>query len=96
MGLFKKKNKDAAAGAASVADAAPAPGADADAAPAPIADVASAADGELIAVITAAIAAFEAEQFRQTLYIRKLDRTAGMRPVWGVTGTQEAIDVRRI
>jgi len=52
--------------------------------------------GELIAVITAAIAAYEAEQFRQKLYIRKINRASGIRPVWGSTGTQEAIDVRRM
>ena len=51
---------------------------------------------EMIAVIAAAVAAYEAEQYVQTLYIRKLDRAAGSRPVWGVSGTNEAIDVRRI
>ena len=51
---------------------------------------------ELIAVIAAAVAAYEAEQFRQTLYIQKVNRTCGTRPVWGVIGTQEAIDTRRM
>ena len=53
-------------------------------------------DDDLIAVIAAAISAYEAEQFVQTLYIKKLNRTAGIRPIWGATGTNEAIDVRRI
>ena len=51
---------------------------------------------ELIAVITAALSAYEVEQYRQTLYIRKTNRISGVRPVWGVTGTQEAIDTRRM
>ena len=53
-------------------------------------------DSELIAVITAAIAAYEAEQFAPALYIRKINRAAGVRPIWGTTGTNEAIDMRRI
>ena len=55
-----------------------------------------AADDELIAVIAAAISAYEAEQYRQALYISKLNRTAGTRPAWGVTGMNEAIDTRRM
>ena len=83
MGLFGKKKNAPEAGKASVTEEI-------------AATVAAAADNELIAVIAAAVSAFEAEQYRQTLYIRKLDRTAGTRPVWGVTGTQEAIDMRRM
>ena len=56
----------------------------------------TAEDDELIAVIAAAVSAYEAEQYVQTLYIRKLERAAGARPAWGVMGTQEAIDVRRM
>ena len=51
---------------------------------------------ELIAVIAAAVAAYEAEQYRQALYIRKINRTAGTRPAWGIEGMMEAQDVRRI
>ena len=51
---------------------------------------------ETIAVISAAVAAYEAEQYTQTLYIRKLNRAAGARPAWGVAGTNEAIDARNI
>lgn len=82
MGIFgKKKEKTVAEAPAAV----------------PAAEEKKAAEsGELVAVLTAAIAAYEAEQYRQTLYIRKIDRTAGVRPVWGVTGANEAIDVRRM
>jgi hypothetical protein len=51
---------------------------------------------ELIAVITAAVCAYEAEQYVKSLHIRKLNRAAGVRPVWSATGTNEAIDVRRL
>ena len=54
------------------------------------------ASEEFIAVIAAAVAAYEAEQFRQTLYIQKINRAYNMRPAWGVMGTQEAIDTRRM
>ena len=52
-------------------------------------------DEELIAVITAAIAAFEADAFKQTLHIRKINRTAGVKPAWGTAGLNETIDSRR-
>jgi len=52
------------------------------------------ANDELIAVISAAIAAYEAEQFIQTLYIQKINRTCRILPAWGAMGTQEAIDSR--
>ena len=51
---------------------------------------------EIIAVLAAAVAAYEAEQYTPSLSIKKINRAAGARPVWGVTGTNEAIDVRRI
>ena len=51
---------------------------------------------ELFAVISAAIAAYEQDLFRQTLNIQKIDRTCGARPAWGAAGTNEAIDARRI
>ncbi|MDR3364472.1 MAG: hypothetical protein LBS91_05945 [Clostridiales Family XIII bacterium] len=92
----------ASAPAAASADAAPAPGVEvaesvAVTAADPAASPAGAVSGdELACVIAAAVAAYEAEQFIQTLYIRKIDRTAGVRPVWGVMGTQESIDTRRM
>jgi len=51
---------------------------------------------ELIAVIMAAVSAYEAEQFRQTLYIQKINRACGTKPAWGTMGLQEAIDTRRM
>ena len=51
---------------------------------------------ELIAVITAAISAYEGERYVQTLSIKKINRIAGVRPIWSATGTDEAIDIRRI
>lgn len=52
-------------------------------------------DDELIAVMAAAIAAYEAEAFVQTLYVRKINRTAGVKPAWGTAGLNEAIDAGR-
>ena len=84
MGLFKKKSVQSETIVAPEAE--PLAG---------FADKAS-ADGEQTAVIMAAIAAYEAEQFRQTLSIRKLSRVSGVRPVWGEKGTHEAHDMRRM
>ena len=53
-------------------------------------------DDELVAVIMAAISALEADQYVRKLVIRKIDRVAGTRPAWGVTGMTEAIDERRM
>ena len=85
MGLFKNKKNKGEAGASG--DPNETVGAISEVCP---------ADEELIAVIAAAISAYEANQYKRTLYIRKLDRTAGTRPAWGVTGMNEAIDVRRM
>jgi len=88
MGLFNKKkpkNKGAGVQAAPANGAGEGSGATQDQ-----------ADSELIAVIAAAISAYESEQFIQTLYIRKLDRRAGTRPAWGDMGECEAIDMRRM
>jgi hypothetical protein len=84
MGLFNKKNKKEETVVAPAANDPAAAAADAP------------FEGELIAVIAAAVAAYEAEQFRQTLYIRKLSRASGARPAWGEMGAQEAIDMRRM
>jgi len=56
----------------------------------------SAANEELIAVISAAIAAYEAEQFVQTLYVQKINRSYNIAPAWAAMGRQEAIDTRRM
>ncbi len=63
----------------------------------PSADVQAAADAELIAVISAAIAAYEGEMgATSNLIIRKINRTAGVIPAWGVAGNREQIDTRRM
>lgn len=80
MGLFSKKKN---------ADPAPKP----TVAP----EVTSTTDAELIAVISAAIAAYEGESGATTnLIIRKIDRTAGVVPAWGVAGNRENIDLRKM
>jgi len=85
MGIFSKKKEAVSESGTEVQTVAETPEA-----------ASGAADSELIAVISAAIAAYEGEQFRQTLYIRKLKRVCGVRPIWGYMGTQEAIDSRRM
>jgi len=57
---------------------------------------ASGGDGELTAVICAALAAYEADARTPTLVVRRLDRTAGVRPAWGAAGTAEAQRARGI
>jgi hypothetical protein len=54
------------------------------------------ADGELLAVLAAAAAAYEAEIYTPKLRIQKIRRAAGARPVWATAGTNEAIDARRM
>jgi len=89
MGLFSRKKADTIATETNEDTAAAAENEGAEAA-------SDAPGDELIAVIAAAIAAYEAEQFRQTLYIQKVNRACGIRPAWGAMGTQEAIDTRRM
>lgn len=63
----------------------------------PAAGVQATVDAELIAVISAAIAAYEGEAgATSNLIIRKIDRTAGVIPAWGVAGNREQIDTRRM
>ena len=83
MGLFNKKKKEEI----NISHQTAAGGAG---------DIGPAIDEELLAVIAAAVSAFEAEQFVKTLHIRKIDRTSGTRPAWGAMGTTEAIDMRRL
>jgi len=53
-------------------------------------------DGELIAVIAAAIAAYEGQGTVSGLTIRKINRIAGPALAWNVAGRTECIDSRRI
>jgi len=85
MGLFSKKKKGAEAAAINEAEACDEQAAGLET-----------ANDELIAVLSAAVAAYEAEQFVQTLYIQKLNRACRVLPAWGAMGTQEAIDSRRM
>lgn len=69
----------------------PAPGA----APAAMATV-TGSSPELIAVITAAIAAFEGKAANAgDLIIRKISRVSGQATAWGTAGSAEAIDSRK-
>jgi hypothetical protein len=57
--------------------------------------VAAASDeGERIAVIAAALAAYEDDSATSNLHIKKIDRTAGVIPAWGVMGNREQIRQR--
>ena len=94
MGFFQKKKNAGADAKNGTADATLT--CDAGAADTAVACDAGALDDELVAVIAAAISAYESGHYRQTLHIRKLDRTAGTRPAWGVMGTSETIDSRRM
>jgi len=91
MGIFSRKKTEAAVNEATEAAATEAAAAEEAAETSP--DTLS---EELIAVIAAAVGAYEAEQFRRMLHIQKINRTCGVRPAWGVMGTQEAIDTRRM
>lgn len=55
-----------------------------------------AAPGELIAVITAAIAAYESGQGHGNLTVRKINRISGPAPAWYDAGRAECMDSRRI
>ena len=51
---------------------------------------------ELLAVLAAAVAAYGADAYTPKLKIQKIQRASCARPVWAVTGTNEAIDARRM
>jgi len=77
---------------------APAPAAAAPAAAAPAAPAAAAPaadNGELIAVITAAIAALEGSAAASNLIVRKINRISGETPSWANAGHMDCIDSRR-
>lgn len=63
----------------------------------PAPEVKATIDAEIIAVISAAIAAIEGESGATTnLIIRKIDRSAGVIPAWGVAGNREQIETRKM
>jgi hypothetical protein len=49
----------------------------------------------LLAVIAAAVAAYEADTCAApAIYVRKINRAAGVRPAWAAAGTTEAMAAR--
>ncbi len=52
-------------------------------------------DGQLIAVITAAIAAMEGEGATSNLIVKRISRISGNAPTWSAAGRAEVIDSRR-
>ena len=59
----------------------------------PVSDV---SQNELIAVVTAAINAFEGSSVFSYLVVRKINRTAGPAVAWNVAGQQDQIDSRKL
>lgn len=62
----------------------------------PIAEEKTQSGGELIAVISAAIAAFEGSQVMSNLVIRKIVREQGQVTVWNNAGRADCMRSRRI
>ncbi len=52
-------------------------------------------DGQLIAVITATIAAMEGEGAMSNLIVKRISRISGSAPTWSVAGRAEVIESRR-
>jgi glutaconyl-CoA/methylmalonyl-CoA decarboxylase subunit delta len=50
---------------------------------------------EIIAVITAAIAAMEGSVSSDGLIIRRINRVSGFRPIWGSAGTADCLESRK-
>jgi len=64
--------------------------------PAPAPEPNLAGDAQLVAVITAAIAAFEGSGSASGLMIRRISRVSGKATSWNTAGRTECIDVRRM
>lgn len=75
--------------------AAPAPAAAPAETPAPAAETADMADGELVAVIAAAVAAME-NTVVSNLVVKKITRVSGPTNAWASAGLSECIDSRRM
>ena len=80
---------------ASDSAAAPAPAAAPAETPAPAAETADMADGELVAVIAAAVAAME-NTVVSNLVVKKITRVSGPTNAWASAGLSECIDSRRM
>ena len=76
-------------------DSAAAPAAAAAETPAPAAAPADMADGELVAVIAAAVAAME-NTVVSNLVVKKITRVSGPTNAWASAGLSECIDSRRM
>ena len=63
--------------------------------PAPAAEAADMADGELVAVIAAAVAAME-NTVVSNLVVKKITRVSGPTNAWASAGLSECIDSRRM
>ena len=85
------KASDSAAAPAAV----PAPAAAPAETPAPTAETADMADGELVAVIAAAVAAME-NTVVSNLVVKKITRVSGPTNAWASAGLSECIDSRRM
>ncbi|MDR1496261.1 MAG: hypothetical protein LBS67_05005 [Clostridiales Family XIII bacterium] len=88
MGFFKKKKKKEAAAVATAGAM------NGELLAVLGAAVAASRSDEHVAVIAAALAAYEDSGASSDLYIRKIDRTAGVVPAWGVMGNREQIATR--
>lgn len=75
--------------------AAPVPAAAPAETPAPAAETADMADGELVAVIAAAVAAME-NTVVSNLVVKKITRVSGPTNAWASAGLSECIDSRRM
>ena len=75
--------------------AAPAPAGAPAETPAPAAETADMADGELVAVIAAAVAAME-NTVVSNLVVKKITRVSGPTNAWASAGLSECIDSRRM
>lgn len=80
---------------ASDSAAVPAPAAAPAETPAPAAETADMADGELVAVIAAAVAAME-NTVVSNLVVKKITRVSGPINAWASAGLSECIDSRRM
>ena len=76
-------------------DSAAAPAAAPAETPAPAAEAADMADGELVAVIAAAVAAME-NTVVSNLVVKKITRVSGPTNAWASAGLSECIDSRRM
>ncbi len=97
--LYRPKKQESASKAPAPAAAAKAPAAEpaTDVAPAASSAQENAQDEEaLIAVISAAIAAYEGEGVASNLTVRKIKRVGGLSTTWAAAGRNECIESRKI